>query len=79
MEKLRNDSGLEFIDISSEQYREYIFKDGATVIIDNPLYLSVSESGGHRLLDSKEVCHYIPAGWVWLQWKVKDGAPHFVK
>lgn len=77
--ELRNESGLEFTDISSEQQREYIFRDGATATIENPLYLNVSDSGGHRILDTQGTCHYIPTGWVWLQWKVKDGAPHFIK
>ncbi|MBK3780132.1 hypothetical protein G3A43_07665 [Paraburkholderia aspalathi] len=79
---MRNESKHTFIDISSELYREYTFpgrgRVSITVRIDNPTDLSVSESGGHRLLDAEGVSHYIPAGWVELRWKARDGAPNFV-
>jgi len=75
----RNESGLEFADISSEQFREYQFKGGAVVRITSPLKLHVSDSGGHRIFDERGESHYIPAKWIHLRWKAKEGAPHFVK
>lgn len=75
----RNESELEFTDISSELWREYRFLNGETVRIDDPLKLNVSASGGHRIFDGAGVSHYIPAGWIHLMWKTKDGAPNFVK
>ena len=72
-----NESGLEFVDISSETYREYVFGDKASVRVEEPLFLHVSESG-HRILDSVGVSHYVPSGWVHLRWKAKEGSPHFV-
>jgi hypothetical protein len=63
-----------FTDISSEEYRVYQF-DQVVIRIDLPLKLNVSKSGGHRILDSGGVSHYIPAGWQRLSWK---GSPHFV-
>jgi hypothetical protein len=77
--ELRNKTDLIFTDISSEEWRTYIFFDGSTLHIDAPLYLSVSESGGHRILDGAGVSHYVPAKWIHLCWKAKDGQPHFVK
>ena len=74
-----NNSGLEFTDISSEEYREYVFLKGETITIEKPTHLHVSESGAHRLLDARGVSHYIPSGWVWLSWKAKEGQPNFVK
>lgn len=74
-----NATDLAFTDISSEQWREYAFLGGDTVRIERPLRLNVSESGGHRIFDAKGVSHYIPAGWIHLQWVAKDGAPNFVK
>ena len=74
-----NESGLTFVDISSEMYREYIWKDGASVWIDQPLKLNVSKSGGHRIFDSNETSHYIAPGWVHLKWKAREGKAHFVK
>lgn len=73
-----NQSSNKFTDISSEQYREYIFPNGDKVRVDQPLQLSVSTSG-HRLFDAAGVSHYIPKGWIQLSWKAKDGQPHFVK
>ena len=74
----RNDSNLKFSDISSEQWREYIFSDSFIVRIDSPVALSISKSGGHRLFDADGVSHYVPAGWKHLRWLVKTDQPHFV-
>ena len=76
--ELRNESKNVFVDISSEMYREYVYQNG-TVVIEGPQWLSVSNSGGHRILDNQGVSHYIPPGWIHLFWKVPDDKPHFVK
>lgn len=75
----RNKSGLTFSDISSEDYRVYEFDNGRSILINRPLKLNVSPSGGHRLFDADGVSHYIPKGWIHLKWKAKDGCPNFVK
>ncbi len=77
--EFRNESDLEFSDISSEAWREYEFGSGAKVRIDSPTQLNVSESGGHRIFDSEGVSHYVPAGWIHLKWMAKDGSPNFVQ
>jgi len=77
--ELRNQSENEFKDISTEIYRKYRFPDGIIVKIDEPQFLSVSASGGHRVIDASQVCHYIPTGWVELTWEVPEDKPHFVK
>lgn len=77
--ELRNNTTFEFTDISSEIFRSYRFPSGNTVTIQSPTHLSVSSSGGHRILDEEGVSHYIPQGWIHLWWKVKDDQPHFVK
>ena len=78
MNDFRNESDYEFIDISSEEYRCYVFdNDGNEVLIKNPLKLAVSNSG-HRVWDGKK-SHFIPNDWIQLYWEVKDGCPHFVK
>ena len=69
---------MDFQDISSEQYREYVFSGGETVRIDEPRQLNVSASGGHRVSDASGMSHYIPTGWLHLRWLPKDGAPGFV-
>lgn len=63
---------MEFSDISSEQYREYVFPTG-TVRIENPRQLNISQSGGHRIVDATRLSHYIPSGWIHLMWRVKPG------
>lgn len=75
-----NESELKFTDISSEIQREYGLVNGNTLYIGNPLYLHVSESGGHRIYTQDEWCYYIQPkeGW-WIKWKVREGKPHFVK
>lgn len=77
--EFRNESGLEFTDISSEEYREYVFPDGDVITIKRPLFLHVSKSSGHRIFDSEGVSHYVPPYWIHLSWKAKESAPHFVK
>lgn len=74
-----NESGLDFTDISSEEFREYLFESGVSVHIEEPLFLNVSDSGGHRVFDADGVSHYMPTGWIHLSWKAKEGKPHFVK
>lgn len=75
---LHNESENKFVDISSEEYRTYTFPGGEQVTITAPQHLAVT-AGGHRLLDADQVSHYIPKGWVHLQWKARKGSPHFVK
>jgi hypothetical protein len=76
---LRNESGLKFVDISSEEVREYRYGDGTVLTIEDPRFLHVSKSGGHRILDGQEQSWYIAPGWKAIRWKVPPGAPHFVK
>ena len=76
----KNASGLKFKDIDDEEWRRYTFiKDGKSwdVTIILPLKINVSKSGGHRLFDSQGNCHYIPFGWIHLEWKAKKGEDHF--
>ena len=73
-----NQSDNKFVDISSEEYRTYVFSNKEEIKINGPLQLSVS-TGGHRLFDASGVSHYVPKGWIHLYWKAKQGSPHFVK
>lgn len=75
----KNESDLDFTDISSEAWREYQFESGAVVRIDNPKMLNVSESGGHRIFDGQGLSHYIPKGWIHLVWEPNPGQPNFVR
>lgn len=76
---MKNESGLDFKDISSEKFRTYEWLNGSKITIYNPTHLNVSNSGGHRVFDKQGVSHYIPSGWVHLYWGVLVGMPNFVK
>lgn len=73
-----NQTDLEFIDISSELWRSYLFTHDSYIRIDKPLKLHVSENG-HRIFDSFGYSYYIPKGWICIKWQAKEGEPHFVK
>lgn len=77
--KLRNESKFEFTDISSEKSRTYRFPNDEIILINEPQYLNVSRSGGHRIVNSHGVSFYIPKGWILLSWEAKENSPHFVK
>jgi len=74
-----NGSGLNFKDISAEDYREYQFPNGNKLLIKNPLCLHVSASGGHRLFDAQGIAWYVQPqeGWS-IHWKVEEGKPNFL-
>ena len=71
---LENNTNLEFIDISSEEFRTYEWPE-EEITIEEPQWLAITESG-HRVLDAGGISHYIPKGWIHLYWK---GNPHFVR
>ena len=79
MVEFKNESENKFTDISSESYRQYEYSDGYKITINNPQWLHVSKSGGHRVFDGSGVSHYITPGWRHLMWEAKEGQPHFVK
>jgi hypothetical protein len=67
---------LEFADISNEAYRTYAFGGGRSYTITEPVKLNVTRKpngDSHRIIDAAGVCHYIPAGWIGLSWKGKNG------
>ena len=67
---------LEWKNIEHEIYRVYYFPDGSEVRIDNPVLLNVSNSGGHRIVDSYDVSHYIPSGWIHIIWETNDNCAY---
>jgi hypothetical protein len=75
---LKNESEYTFFDVTSEEYREYVFIGLGTIKIDSPVAVAVSKSC-HRVLDSAGISHFVPAEWQMINWKAKEGQPHFVK
>ena len=64
-------------DISSEIRRTYKWESGATVTIESPKTLIVSDNG-HRIADGSNNGHYIPKGWIHLHWENKPGVQAIV-
>jgi len=73
---------LIFYDISEELYRTYIYPDGI-ITIEKPLAVCWKEEyrpfGGspHRVVDSQGTAHYLPAGWIGMEWQKDDNTPLF--
>ena len=71
-----NTSNIEFVDISTEEWREYIYQGGFRLRIDNPIKLAVMKSGSHRLWDGTN-SFWVKPGFMAIIWKAKPGLPHF--
>jgi len=70
--KSSNTNGMSLHDVSSEEWREYVYADGAIFRVDCPrsLYLKQDERGdSHRVVDKQGVTHYPRRGWIGLRWK----------
>ncbi len=76
---MKNATDLEFTDISSEKYRNYVFAGGEAFRIEEPTHLHVSESGGHRVHNAAGESFYIPKGFLMIVWETKDGEANFVR
>ena len=74
---ITDNPNIKFSSLDDEEYRTYVWPDNSEVTISLPTHLNVSKSGGHRVLDSNGVSHYVPTGWSHLFWKVKQGKPNF--
>lgn len=64
-------AGLRRCEITSESWREYVYKDGFVyrVTATRRLYIRKSDAGdSHRAVDADGVVHYIPAGWRVIRW-----------
>jgi hypothetical protein len=78
-----NNGKYNFIDISSELWREYHFYDAENEnwysrIITGVIKLS-AEGSGHRLFDKHGISYFIKNDWKYITWKAKAGQPNFVK
>jgi hypothetical protein len=56
-------------DLSSEEYREYIYPDGHVFTIHNPLQAEVLEDGGHLVAAANGNGYYVAPGFVAIHWQ----------
>lgn len=61
------------LDISTEDWREYVYKDNS-YRIEKPIKLYIREGGtGHRVLDAAGVTHWVPINiWHVIKWSAPE-------
>jgi hypothetical protein len=75
----QNADELEWLDISHEMWREYMYADGTVIRIEEPLRLNVKQKSGgdsHRVVTST-LSHYIAPGWHAIRWERRPGTAPF--
>jgi hypothetical protein len=68
---------FQWVDISEEEWREYLYPDGSMVRIDHPVALSLSHlgpppeygGGSHRIVTAEGLSKYVPRGWILLTFR----------
>ena len=68
---------LTFRDLSTEEYREYMYNNGGVLRILQPWKLAISRSGNHRVATKDGFSYIIVPGWIAIRVKKKVGAPAF--
>lgn len=68
---------LTFRDLTTEQYREYMYNNGGVLRILQPWKLAISRSGNHRVATVDGFSYIIVPGWIAIRIKKKVGAPAF--
>jgi hypothetical protein len=63
-------------DISSEEWREYIFSNNDILRIDFPVGLNVGKNG-HRVFNEEGISYYIPNHYTAIRFKSKANKPPF--
>lgn len=65
-------SELSEADITTEEWREYHYADGAAYRVTKPVKLwwkRDADGDSHRVLDAEGVTHYPKRGWTAISWK----------
>jgi hypothetical protein len=66
-------SKLKFFSVEGEIGRTYVFPGFDEVIITGSVSMAIDKSDkSHRILDSGNIAHQIPADWIHLSWTVED-------
>lgn len=66
------------IDISSEEFREYIYGDGNVLLIVSPKTLFITETGSHRVVAADGRTYRPTPDYLGIAWKPREGRPAFV-
>ena len=75
---------LEWLDVSDEVWRQYVYPNGDRFLVEGPLELNVKkkpDGDSHRIKceapDGYKTSVYVASGWIAIEWKVKEGAEPF--
>lgn len=68
---------LQFRDLTTEEYREYMYNNGGVLRILQPWKLAISRSGNHRVATLDDFSYIIVPGWIAIRVKKKVGTPAF--
>lgn len=68
---------LEFKDISTEVYREYMYSNGGVLRVEKPIQIAISRSGNHRIITEDGMSYIVAPQWLAIRFKVKPGAANF--
>ena len=60
-----------FMDVSHELYREYIYSNGATLTIKSPLRMRVLPNNSHIVFDGKKFWWVAP-GYISIRWEERE-------
>ena len=64
----------EWRDISDTAFRVYDFGGGDHVIVRYPMWLAVSDTGNHHIVDGSGNLHIIPPEWIHVRIQKRVGA-----
>lgn len=68
---------LTFKDLTTEEYREYMYNNGGVLRVVKPWKLAISRSGNHRVATQDGFSYIIVPGWIAIRVKKKVGTPAF--
>lgn len=66
------------VDVSSEDFREYIYGNGGKFRINRPVTLYVLANGSHRVVAENGLTYRPERGYVGISWLPKKGEKPFV-
>jgi hypothetical protein len=76
-----NATTFDWLDLTDELWREYVFPGGHTIRIEAPAKVAIKApsvgsvgGGSHRVIDANGGSHYISYGWLAIRWQVREGA-----
>lgn len=71
-------NSVDKLDLTSEEFREYVYDDGNVLLIKAPVELYITETGSHRVVAADGRTYRPTPGYLGIAWKPKVGEPAFI-